>query len=96
MLASLLDLAIGFTAGILGKGIGAIGRPPGAKFLIGKPLPGLGAQGSSLAQWRRQRQASRAPTGEGPSPIIRPSMKFQPDTLDGVNNITRYDVDNLA
>ena len=22
-------------------------------------------------------------------------MKFQPDTLDGVNNITRYDVDNL-
>ena len=22
-------------------------------------------------------------------------LKFQPDTLDGVNNITRYDVDNL-
>jgi uncharacterized protein len=22
-------------------------------------------------------------------------VKFQPDTLDGVNNITRYDVDNL-
>ena len=22
-------------------------------------------------------------------------MKFQPDTLDGVNNITRYDVDTL-
>ena len=23
------------------------------------------------------------------------TLKFQPDTLDGVNNITRYDVDNL-
>jgi len=22
-------------------------------------------------------------------------LKFQPDTLDGVNNITRYDIDNL-
>ena len=44
----------------------------------------------------------RGPPGEPGVPIIDAHsqiqdvlLKFQPDTLDGVNNITRYDVDTL-
>jgi len=35
------------------------------------------------------------PIIENPLPPQELALKFQPDTLDGVNNITRYDVDNL-
>src|ERR1700760_4315056 len=37
----------------------------------------------------------RAAPVRAASPTEDAFLKFQPDTLDGVNNITRYDVDNL-
>ena len=63
------------------------------RYMVGKALRRPRAQAIS---YNRGRLATLHDRSAAPSQTAQEKpLKFQPDTLDGVNNITRYDVDNL-
>src|SRR4051794_33246759 len=111
MLASLLDLTIGFTAGLpvgsrLEGARGGRGTGHVVEFLTADLAFRPANRRASLRAWATVAcNPDDAPWGAGVlggtaiigghTPWRIAALKFQPDTLAGINNITHVDVDSL-